>query len=69
MPISISAEWDFFALDHVKTKLINNINVERMQNLVILTSYLSIAQSINLVSLCDKVVAINNCTGKRDKLF
>ena len=69
MLISISAEHSFLALARVKTKLRNSICDKRMNDLVTLSFYHGIVESIDLISLCNKFVAATHLTSIRERLF
>ena len=69
MPTSISAERSFSVLDRVKTKLHNSMGDKRMSNLMMLSFYPEMVNSIDIISLCNKFVSQTQYTSRRETLF
>ena len=56
MPTNISAERVFSTLDRIKTRLRNRMTDERLNNLVICSTYPEMVESVSLVNLCNAFV-------------
>ena len=69
IPTSIRAERSFSVLDRVKTKLHNSMGDERISNLVMLSFYPEMVNSIDIISLCNKFVSQTQYTSRRETLF
>jgi len=69
MPTSISAERDFSTMDRVKTRLRNCMADERLNNLMMCSTYPEMVESVNLVNLCNKFIEKTEQTRIRKNHF